>query len=205
MSDHIFIHIPKTAGSSITSAGLNIQPISRPQLAKKYIPQYEQHKNMCHALWRHLNHKYQSNPAFTVIRNPWSRTVSRYTYTMMKAQRRAGIKKERTFEQFLRTRTEEVLGSWQTIKGWQNQLDYITNIDGKVQCNVLRFENIEHEISLYLQQNIQLPHRRHSNTKDYREFYNDKTQQIIADWYNADIDYFGFDFDTTATKNTYYS
>jgi hypothetical protein len=34
--------------------------------------------------------------------------------------------------------------------------------------------------------------------------YNDKTRQIIADWYQKDIDTWGFDFDSTATKNTLY-
>jgi hypothetical protein len=29
--------------------------------------------------------------------------------------------------------------------------------------------------------------------------------QIVADWYQKDIDFFGFDFDTAATRNAVFS
>ena len=41
-------------------------------------------------------------------------------------------------------------------------------------------------------------------TKDYKDYYNEQTIQIVADWYAQDIDYWGFDFDTSATKNYHY-
>ena len=41
--------------------------------------------------------------------------------------------------------------------------------------------------------------------RDYKDYYTDKTIQIVADWYAADIDRFGFDFDTSATRNVYFS
>ncbi len=202
-----FIHIPKTAGTSIAQVA-NVESINKNHIDKKYNSQYTQYGNICHALWKHLKREYQVIPAIAVVRNPWSRTVSRYTYTLMKVKIREtsifSITKECTFEQFLETRFNDILESWQTIMGWQNQLDYITDINRKVQCDILRFENIEHELSAYMERKIQLPYRRRSNAKDYRKFYTDITQQIVADWYKDDIDYFGFNFDTSATKNTYY-
>ena len=38
-------------------------------------------------------------------------------------------------------------------------------------------------------------------TRNYQDYYNEQTIQIVADWYEQDIDYWGFDFDTSATKN----
>jgi hypothetical protein len=35
----------------------------------------------------------------------------------------------------------------------------------------------------------------------YKDIYTKETIQIIADWYKKDIDYWGFDFDTPATRN----
>jgi hypothetical protein len=35
----------------------------------------------------------------------------------------------------------------------------------------------------------------------YTDYYNDKTIQIVADWYKKDIDYWGFDFDSAAQRN----
>ena len=37
--------------------------------------------------------------------------------------------------------------------------------------------------------------------KNYTNFYDNKTIQIVADWYKKDIDFWGFDFNTAATKN----
>ena len=39
---------------------------------------------------------------------------------------------------------------------------------------------------------------------DYRDYYTSKTLRIVADWYKADIDAFGFDFDSGATRGTVY-
>ena len=39
------------------------------------------------------------------------------------------------------------------------------------------------------------------NKGTYHDVYTDKTIQIVADWYKADIDMFGYDFDTGAQKN----
>ena len=37
-----------------------------------------------------------------------------------------------------------------------------------------------------------------------KDYYTEKTIQIVADWYQKDIDYWGFDFDSSATKNYYF-
>ena len=39
------------------------------------------------------------------------------------------------------------------------------------------------------------------NRIDYRDFYNDTTKQIVSDWFKEDIDFFGFTFEGSATKN----
>jgi hypothetical protein len=39
------------------------------------------------------------------------------------------------------------------------------------------------------------------NEGTYMDVYTDKTIQIVADWYKADIDMFGYDFDSGAKKN----
>jgi len=37
--------------------------------------------------------------------------------------------------------------------------------------------------------------------QNYKDLYTKETIQIVADWYQKDIEYWGFDFDTSATKN----
>ena len=39
--------------------------------------------------------------------------------------------------------------------------------------------------------------------QNYKELYDPKTIQEIADWYKEDIEYWDFDFDTGARRNTW--
>lgn len=88
------------------------------------------------------------------------------------------------------------------LSSWFNQLEWITNQDGIVACDCLRLENLTEDISDYLGRKIEIPRRNVTNNKySYREMYNDELIQIVADTFKDDIDYFGFDFDSTATKN----
>ncbi|WP_321339941.1 hypothetical protein [Breoghania sp.] len=45
----------------------------------------------------------------------------------------------------------------------------------------------------------------HGRRRDYKDYYTPRTIQIIADWYKNDIETFGFDFDTAATRNTFFT
>ena len=54
---------------------------------------------------------------------------------------------------------------------------------------------------------VELKSRNVTNEKikvPYKTLYNNSTIQIIADWHKDDIDTWGFDFDTSATKNFYF-
>ena len=39
------------------------------------------------------------------------------------------------------------------------------------------------------------------NKGTYQDLYNEKTIQIVADWYKDDIEMWGYDFDTGAQRN----
>ena len=43
------------------------------------------------------------------------------------------------------------------------------------------------------------------NQGTYRDVYNDKTIQTVADWYKKDIEHWGYDFDSGPTRNTMYA
>jgi hypothetical protein len=118
-----------------------------------------------------------------------------------------------TFEEFLDTRHQD--GGrrffWhRAIRCWYPAMEHITDEEGNVRCDILRTEHLDSEGPKFLdvpsfprRRNVSRPNENYQNY--YKTFYNDKTIQIVADWYKADVDYFGFDFDTPATKNTYYS
>lgn len=40
-----------------------------------------------------------------------------------------------------------------------------------------------------------IPHENRSNSRDYREFYDDQSREIIAHWFREDLEQFDYDFD----------
>lgn len=98
------------------------------------------------------------------------------------------------------------------VRGWYPAFDHVSDEKGeKVKCDILRFEHYNEDTKLYLGM-LQNPNPRNvtrvssdnGNTGyglSYKDIYTKETIQIIADWYKKDIDYWGFDFDTAATRN----
>ena len=87
--------------------------------------------------------------------------------------------------------------------GWYPALDHVVDDNGKVRCDILRTENLNEDLESYF--GFPRMSRRRNvtalNKGSYQDLYNKETTQIVADWYKADIDYWGFDFDTAAQKN----
>ena len=114
----------------------------------------------------------------------------------------------KTFESFLeeRHKYKDQKHMWhRAIKGWFNAIDYMKDDNGKVICDVMRFENYEKDINsdLGMPENFHIPPRNVTaiNPGSYMDIYTPKTAQIVADWYKEDIEYFGFKFNSGATKN----
>ena len=101
------------------------------------------------------------------------------------------------------------------VRGWYPAFDHVSDEKGeKVKCDILRFEHYNEDTKLYLGL-LQNPNPRNVTRvvpndyghtgygRSYKDIYTKEkeTVQIVADWYKKDIDYWGFDFDTPATRN----
>ncbi|WP_306461210.1 hypothetical protein [Shimia sediminis] len=143
-----------------------------------------------------------------IVRNPWARTVSRFRFAKMAAEKGspwAGTPPD-SFEAFLENR--HVDGGrpyfWhRAIRGWYPQVDYVTDESGAIAADVLRQEEMDHDVPAYF--GLDQPIARRNVTtgakSNWQSYYTPSTIQIVADWYASDIDTFGFDFDTGATRN----
>ncbi len=194
---NFFIHIPKNGGTSVTS--------------------YPNIIHYAHDRWKDIDKQITDiNTFFAVIRNPWARAVSRYVMgipsyfhspndLVRKIVDKYGVSFN-SFEEFLETRHIWVNEWFDPIRSWHTQYDYVCNEKDVVCCDILKLENIDKELAPYLGTCLKSVVKENVGeyTKDYKEYYNSKSIQIIADWYKKDIDYWGFDFDTKATKNTYF-
>lgn len=221
MSRKLFIHIPKNAGMTIRRS---------PQLGKKIIlagepnhksAAYSQavyakmnstgdHHGFEHARWRDLSEAAQSYPAFAVIRNPWDRVVSRYFFAkkVIEVEKKSdpSYADVSSFEAFLEERHkwggEEYM--WhRAIRGWYPAFDHVSDEEGNIKCDMIRFENLNEDLCKYfkLKEMDRARNVTDLNKGTYRDLYTPQTIQIVADWYQKDIDTWGYDFDTGPTRN----
>ena len=87
-------------------------------------------------------------------------------------------------------------------ESFYSQLSYLT-IDGSIPDNIiiLRQEHLSDDLKSH-GFNAKVKSVNVSNIDiDYMDIYTNKTQNIIADIYKEDIEYFGFNFDNSAVRN----
>ena len=225
-AEYFFIHIPKNAGVAIRHSPLlrgrvvGAEPgfhISRAysRNLKRQMTKAGEHHGYHHARYRDIRPSVLKHlKPVAIIRNPWARVYSRYTFAKHAMEKGSAPRDyiAPTFEGFLEERHEfgnKDLYWHRAIRGWYPQLDYVVDNDGKIAVDLLRQENLSEEAVNYFDLEKPIEKRNSSNLgkgeQSYKKLYNAKTIQIVADWYKKDIDAFGFDFDTSACKNTFYS
>lgn len=198
-----FIHIPKNGGVSVRRALALNGDVS---LSKPYHYRY---RDIAPVVGDDLQF-------FAIVRNPWRRTASRYMYGRQNSQswptddpRRIYIESA-TFEQFVKE--QEILPipkhpdkPWMgPLSSWYNQLEWIRDESGAVVCDCLRLESLQSDLSTYFGKNLTIPRRNVTAEKyDYKDLYSPELIDIVADLFQSDIEHFGFDFDSGATRNVY--
>ena len=182
----IFIHIPKTGGSSIQRWLLD-NTDSYITTATKHQPLYD------------IELKYgKFDFSFAVVRNPWDWCVSWYFFSRDRALRRINHPKNKG--KFSLEYNQQILNDFE--KGFEyfietamlkDQYHRTVGID-----YIIKLENIDEEIKVIAKQfniNKELPViNASSRTYGYRDYYNDNTRQIVQTKFEKDINTFGYNF-----------
>jgi len=206
--DHhfLFIHIPKTAGTSIrvslspyaahpekfwenrllSSLGINVNHVG-PWKRKRFRPH-------CTAqdVQRNLPADvFDSLFKFVFVRNPWDLLVSLYNFIPSRPKHRYSRHvATMSFSEFVDewTQRPEILQSRWIQNRQQNLIvDYVGF-----------FENISHDFEVVCSQigiNVPLPRNNRSVHADYRDLYSDRLKNLVASRLAADIEFLGYDFD----------
>lgn len=194
-----FIHIPKNGGVAIRAV-LKKDPnivLSNPYHIR--VIDYESP---------------ESKRFFAVVRNPWSRVVSRFLFAKQKCAEwpigdlRRNYIENASFEEFvLDAPTFEIpehpgkpwLGPF---ANWYDQLCWVTDHHQSIAASIIRFEYLESDLSRFLGRRIIVRKRNVTKIRnDYRRLFNTRTIEAVATIHKRDIELFGFSFEGSATKN----
>lgn len=190
----IFIHIPKTGGTSIENAFKKRIKSNRKHLT---VSDYE----------NELESDIEKYFIFSVIRNPWDKLISYWKYRQ--GERHAPIDGKITrFDDWLKfissLNLDDLRGKTQKSNipdfrmGLDLQFNSLINKQNKINVNLVRFENLQNDFNTICDKigikRHHLPHINKSRHKHYTEYYNEETKQIVAETYAKDIEYFGYNF-----------
>jgi hypothetical protein len=202
----IFVHIPKTGGTSIETAldMFDDWKIEQPQKLFGLIASTELQKHgFLSAFLQHLTFSeiqtistdWQDFFSFSFVRNPWDKMVSMYSNPdphMVKQARQQGIELTKiSFAEFINN-----TGKIQHIHLLE-QHKFIFDNNKQLVDFIGRFENLEadfQQLTKLIGISCQLPHRNKSQRKSYQDYYDSDTQAIVAERYQQDISMFGYSF-----------
>ncbi len=193
----LFVHIQKTAGSSITNVLNNLE--------------FTYSLNHSHSFISSVEYKYHDYFKFSFVRNPWDRLVSWYNMMLNKSI-------HNDFSNYLlnnSTNFSEFLNLTEIIKETNehndlveteypksiafNQLDYISDSNGNVLMDFIgRFENLEFDFNQIMKRigvtDYSLLHLNKFEHKNYRHYYSSEDVEKVYKMYKRDIEYFDYKF-----------
>jgi chondroitin 4-sulfotransferase 11 len=192
----IFVHIPKCAGTSIEFS-LNgsayvkwdahnkiwVQHATAEQIKKLYCQNYEDYFS------------------FTFTRNPWDRAISDYFWMKKDLSIEDSFKNYLLLENNFNTPNLRYPHLNMTGRGDHilAQSDFILNSNGdRIVDFIGTFENLQEDFNIVCDKigipRKQLPHTNKTKHRNYTEYYDEETKQIVAQKYAKDIEYFGYKF-----------
>ena len=180
----IFIHIPKTAGTSILRS-LDF-PSPNPSIG------VEKHVSVDEAFDLTGEKRWQASFKFACVRNPWDRLYSHYNF-----KRRFNILPER-HQQVSFIEWGKIILNKRKLRMERPQCDWVTPTRGQEGVDrILRFEDLANginEIGTELGVEIVLPHLLKTAKVSYRDAYDDELRDLVAMRYSDDIERFDYSF-----------
>jgi len=183
LQNFVFIHINKTAGSSVEKA-LNLRFEHKTAVEKR--------AELGEDLWKR---KY----VFAFIRNPWDKVVSHYHYRVRTNQTGLGDQHLSFGEWVCRAYGKNEPRYYDNPKMFMPQSGWLTNERGEMIVDFIgRFERLEEDFATICQnigRQAQLPHVKSSKRSGYQQYYTEETRDIVAEWFAEDIRRFGYRYE----------
>jgi hypothetical protein len=189
----VFVHIPKTAGSSIERSLKPYQDIKHVALRRvnKTLNSLGSTKRlfnineMTHAsasdYVKELGANYERYFTFAVVRNPFDRMVSSFEFSKLRGMHDCSF-------------NEYVLGS--SSDDVRDQSSYVTDDHGNVIVSFIgRFERLNQDyaqVAKRIQLPLRLPHLNRTVRRRYSEYYDDSTEAAVRERFARDFMMFNY-------------
>jgi len=203
----LFIHIPKTGGTSIIKT-LGLKVFHCHNLNGLF---YDDFHMTPHQMLEQSNFtdclttdQFHSFFKFAFVRNPWDKLVSDYTrlwknitFEMFLHYAEQAVNRHENGEQFATKDLGAPLQSKVIESHFCPQYKFVTYNDEIIVDFIGRFENFSHDTNKVFKiigEKTRVKHENSTSHSPYRECYNEKTKQKVADMYRKDIEMFNYEF-----------
>lgn len=197
----IFIHIFKTAGTSFRKvlyplANTRLQGHLRRFFLKMGLDFYNPSPLRDHVTAQEVisligRNKFDSYLSFAVVRNPWDWQVSLYSYMLLNQE-------HPQHELMLRMKSFDDYIKWRCENEVRSQKEFLVDQCGKIVVKkILKFETLQNDynkLSDELNITAKLPRLNKSDRRDYREYYNSESIEMVAKFFQEDIQMFNYKF-----------
>jgi Sulfotransferase family len=208
----IFVHVAKVAGLSLRDALEDY--VEEPEHFRIKRPAKIIHgkPNVLYAMWKEAllhptalqirtavgDEMFNSYFKFAFVRNPWDLQVSMYHFILKETQHRHHhtVKAMANFTEYL----EWMMATPKpfTKGATKFQKDMLCDEQGQVLVDFVgRYENLTADFEGICQRlNIQstIAHLNQSHHRDYPSYYDQKSRELVTDYFQEDIALFGYEF-----------
>ena len=129
-------------------------------------------------------------PSFAFVRNPWDRVVSVYHYQRQQHPERHPIAGLEFREYILRGGSGSAQATFTDFVSDPESGEVLVDFIGRFERLAEDFEEIGRKLGL----EAALPHVNRSDHHGYRQYYDDETRELVAEWCKRDIEWIGYTF-----------
>tara|TARA_Y100001972_G_scaffold124261_1_gene173058 strand:- start:1739 stop:2377 length:639 start_codon:yes stop_codon:yes gene_type:complete len=202
----IFIHIPKTGGTSISRMIFDLERSPNQILLRDVIKIQNYYRRSSHCTSEEVKvlypERYEKYFKITCVRNPYDRMASEYFHLKRKSPYHpilgnVGTMSFNHFVENIQQNFQHLLDFNKSPREDYNihflpQVNFL-KIDGKIDdFKIFRFEKF-YEVEKYFSKKIHLNKNTLKNNKEYRNMYDQKSKAIISNLYREDFEFLNYE------------